>query len=263
MYGGMPGSPEFKPALLASHGFAALALPYYGVKGLPSTWAHLEMEYFEKAVNFLRYHKSVNGTEGIGVIGICKGGQIALAMADCLEGIKCVIVSNCALNAVHNNHSYGKRVWNGLDFPEITSDVPQNKNGAVSSRPTFDLNTDSPKFQNDLFRFFERPNIAFMYIAGLEDYNVPSEFYCNLAERLLKAANHPNFTILRYPGAGHIIEPPYNPLTPEGYFRDFQIYVWNGGKPVPHCRAQLDAWSKQLQFLHKNLSSKSDTVSKL
>ena len=253
MYGGIPGSPEFKPALLASHGFAALALPYYGIEGLPSTWAQLEMEYFEKAVKFLRNHASVDGAKGVGVIGVCKGGQIALAMADCLDGIKCVIASNCALNAIHNNHSYRKRIWNGLGFPMITSDILQNKNGAISSRAMFDININSPKFQSNLFRFYERPNIAFMYIAGLEDYNVPSEFFCNLAEKLLKNVKHPNFTVLRYPGTGHIIEPPYNPVTPEVYFRDFLFYVWNGGKPVPHCRAQIDAWSKQIQFLHQNL----------
>ena len=253
MYGGIPGSPEFKPALFASHGFATLALAFYGVEGLPETWFSLKMEYFEAAVKFLRNHKYVHGETGIGIVGVCKGGQIALCMADCLSGIKCVVTTNCALNAMHNDHSYRGKVWKGM--PVATVPTVQSKNGAYSSRDTFHTDSECSEFQSSLFHFYERSHIAFMYIAGLEDCNVPSDFFCNLAEKLLSSANHPNYIIMRYPGTGHLIEPPYNPLCPEVYFKDFDVYVWNGGKPMPHCRAQVDAWSKQLQFLRKNLLS--------
>ena len=37
---------EFRAALLASRGFVAYALPYYGLEGLPESLANVEFEYF-------------------------------------------------------------------------------------------------------------------------------------------------------------------------------------------------------------------------
>ena len=46
MFGGIGNLVEFRAALLASRGFAALALPYFGYDDLPNA-LNLNMEYFE------------------------------------------------------------------------------------------------------------------------------------------------------------------------------------------------------------------------
>uniref|UniRef100_H2Z826 Acyl-CoA thioester hydrolase/bile acid-CoA amino acid N-acetyltransferase domain-containing protein n=1 Tax=Ciona savignyi TaxID=51511 RepID=H2Z826_CIOSA len=60
MFGGYPGTMEYKASLFSSHGYAALALAYYGAAGLPeidferfSQGGSLKMEYFETAVQLL------------------------------------------------------------------------------------------------------------------------------------------------------------------------------------------------------------------
>lgn len=108
-----------------------------------------------------------------------------------------------------------------------------------------------------------------------------------IEERLRLAGKSHLFTRLSYPGAGHLIEPPYSPsarasmwsvkpkkcelplqfyITP---FMSFTFYchyymrsdvsaavitMW-GGHPAPHAAAQEDAWKKMLDYLEKNLRS--------
>ena len=258
LFGGVAGTLEYKAALFASHGFAALALSYFGIDGLPNDWIKLEMEYFENAVDFMKSHANVNSDRGIGVVGVCKGGQIALAMADCLSDINCVVAINCGIAAIHNDHTYKGHKWKAIFWAdEVDADntiLQVTPQGSVISRNTFPFSYNEATFESSYFKFHKRQNVSYLYIAGLDDEDCPSEYFCNLADRLLKSENHPNFTTLRYPGAGHLIEPPYIPHCPEAYFNGFKAYLRYGGKPLPHCRAQEHSWAKQLEFLHRSLS---------
>ena len=245
---------EYKPALFASHGFAALALPYFGVKGLPVSIFNIDMEYFEKAIHFLQNHHAIDALNGVGVVAISKGVQVALAMADCLAGIKCVVAINGPCMAAHNSHQYKDQKWNPLfNDTSFKDKVVWTERQSCISRYAFPFNFDDPVHQASLFDFYKRRNIAYMYIAGLNDDAMPSELFANIVERLLKSENHPNYQILRYPGAGHSIEPPYSPLISESLLLVWELVLCHGGVSVPHCRAQEDAWNKQLIFLRDNL----------
>uniref|UniRef100_A0A3P9PDA8 Acyl-CoA thioester hydrolase/bile acid-CoA amino acid N-acetyltransferase domain-containing protein n=1 Tax=Poecilia reticulata TaxID=8081 RepID=A0A3P9PDA8_POERE len=75
-----------------------------------------------------------------------------------------------------------------------------------------------------------------------------------IEERLRSAGKSHLFTRLSYPGAGHLIEPPYSPCA-RASISDVSAAVtmmW-GGHPAPHAAAQEDAWKKILDFLEKNL----------
>ena len=75
MLGGVGGLWEFKASLLASHGFAALALAYIAYDDIPESPSSMEMEYFEEAANWLSNHPKVL-PHGIGVHAIWdEGGQ--------------------------------------------------------------------------------------------------------------------------------------------------------------------------------------------
>ena len=81
MLGGAGGLWEFKASLLASHGFAALALAYVAYEDLPEfPPEYLDLEYFEEAANWLSNHPAVLA-HGIGIHSICYGSWIALLMA--------------------------------------------------------------------------------------------------------------------------------------------------------------------------------------
>jgi hypothetical protein len=52
--GGGGGIDEFRGAVLASHGYAALALGHFGVEGLPRGLVNIPLEYFENAIAWMR-----------------------------------------------------------------------------------------------------------------------------------------------------------------------------------------------------------------
>ena len=56
LLGGAGGLIEFKASLLASRGFAALALAYMGFEDLPEFPTVMDMDYFEEAANWLSHH---------------------------------------------------------------------------------------------------------------------------------------------------------------------------------------------------------------
>uniref|UniRef100_A0A3B3TUJ1 Bile acid-CoA:amino acid N-acyltransferase-like n=1 Tax=Poecilia latipinna TaxID=48699 RepID=A0A3B3TUJ1_9TELE len=77
-----------------------------------------------------------------------------------------------------------------------------------------------------------------------------------IEERLRSAGKSHLLTRLSYPGAGHLIEPPYSPSarTSISDVSAAVITMW-GGHPALHAAAQEDAWKKILDYLEKNLRS--------
>jgi len=64
---------------LASEGFAALALAYFGIDRLPHELLEIPLEYFEKAIAWLRAQPGVDA-ERVAVVGNSKGGELALLL---------------------------------------------------------------------------------------------------------------------------------------------------------------------------------------
>ncbi|XP_078528034.1 bile acid-CoA:amino acid N-acyltransferase-like isoform X2 [Lissotriton helveticus] len=56
MFGGAGGLMEFRSGLLASRGFATLALAYFAYDDLPDTLTEVDLEYFEEAADLLLKH---------------------------------------------------------------------------------------------------------------------------------------------------------------------------------------------------------------
>ncbi|KAG7219670.1 hypothetical protein INR49_018916, partial [Caranx melampygus] len=78
-----------------------------------------------------------------------------------------------------------------------------------------------------------------------------------IKEMMERAGNSHLLTVLSYPNAGHLIEPPYTPHARASTFRTVNqrqkmMALW-GGETVAHSRAQEDAWRKTLVFLRENL----------
>lgn len=79
-------------ALLASHGFAVLNVAYFGIEGLPDTLERIPLEYFEKAIGWLRARESVID-DPLGVVGGSRGGELALLLGVQFPAIRTVIAS--------------------------------------------------------------------------------------------------------------------------------------------------------------------------
>jgi acetyl esterase/lipase len=67
-------------AMLAAHGYPALALAYVGAPGLPSQLVDIPLEYFARAVRVLRRSPHVDPAR-VAVMGDSRGGELALLRA--------------------------------------------------------------------------------------------------------------------------------------------------------------------------------------
>ena len=108
MFGLMGGLMEYRAALLASYGYSVLALTYFRHDDLPQT-LELDYSYFEEAAEFLLNHSSVDKSQGLAVIGMSKGAEIALHMASYDASIRACVAINSSSFYMYGNNTYKGR----------------------------------------------------------------------------------------------------------------------------------------------------------
>ncbi len=96
-------------AVLASHGFNVLSLPYFGEKGLPAKLSEIPLEYFEGVFAWLSENPITSGKE-VWILGMSKGAELALILASRYSFITRV--------AVFSPHVY---CFRGLAFKNVSS----------------------------------------------------------------------------------------------------------------------------------------------
>ena len=77
--GGLGDSPEWA-ALLASHGIAALAIAYFDEPGLPCALENIPLEYFERAIEWLRSEPQVDPSR-VWILSGSRGSEADLLVA--------------------------------------------------------------------------------------------------------------------------------------------------------------------------------------
>ncbi|XP_036001507.1 peroxisomal succinyl-coenzyme A thioesterase [Fundulus heteroclitus] len=251
LWGGGGQLVEYRAALLASHGIAAMALDYLTCKYTMETGKMVEQDYFEAAYTFLQKHPKVLSSR-IAMLGLSLGTSITLKTAVYSEVMKlrcAVSISGSHVQPLDGflketlgyfNENSGKTC-----FTEDNEAIWRNLLLPIPTDPS--LKVDVGKLQCPL-----------MLIVGEDDQNwCAYESAMDIKEMMERAGNSHLLTLLSYPNAGHLIEPPYTPHARSSLFRDVKsrqmlMALW-GGQTLEHSRAQEDAWRKLLVFLRKNL----------
>lgn len=99
----------------------------------------------------------------------------------------------------------------------------------------------------------EKAQGHFLFIVGEDDKNINSKAYAEQATEQLRRNRKNNWTLLSYPGAGHLLEPPYSPLCCASKVSKFHLVMNWGGEAAPHAVAQEHSWKEILKFLRKHL----------
>uniref|UniRef100_A0A672YUR4 Acyl-CoA thioesterase 19 n=1 Tax=Sphaeramia orbicularis TaxID=375764 RepID=A0A672YUR4_9TELE len=235
LWGGAGQLVEYRSALLASHGFASLALDYLTPKITLKTGKMVKDDYFETAYKFLQQHPKVSGCR-IAMMGLSYSTSITLKMAIYSEVMKL----SCAV------------CTSGIDLLSITK-VKMLENAAIYRDLLLPVPTD-PGMKLDVGRL----QCPLLLIVGEDDQNwaAPESAQDEMMEQ---AGNSHLLTLLSYPNTGHLIEPPYSPHARASRFKSVVVVLW-GGDTVAHSRAQEDAWRKTLAFLRENLYSRKNSI---
>ncbi|PFX24429.1 bile acid-CoA:amino acid N-acyltransferase-like [Stylophora pistillata] len=265
LFGGERGLVEYKASLLASHGFATLALAYIGYEDQPLSPSSINLDYFEDAANWLVSHPEVL-SHGIGMHSICYGSWIALLMASYqIAAIKAIVAISPLVIAYRHPFQFKGRVSDVI--PPNDSRVQSSEKGSIWR---FAFSTDLDYMNPTVSKYsaitpVENINCPVMLVSGTDDLNIPAEFAANFIFDRLKENGKEHLCInLLYPQAGHIIEPPYSPLCDSSFNRSSKEFggdsyaAW-GGETGAHAWAQEDSWQKILHFLRKHLQQKTES----
>ncbi|XP_038163479.1 peroxisomal succinyl-coenzyme A thioesterase-like [Cyprinodon tularosa] len=251
LWGGGGQLVEYRAALLASHGIATMALDYLTCKYTMETGTFVKQDYFETAYKFLQKHPKVLSSR-MAMLGLSLGTSITLRMAVCSEVTKfrcAVCISGSHIQPMDGflkeTLDYFFRNSGKTRFTKDDEVIWRDLLLPIPSDPS--LKVDVGKLQCPL-----------MLIVGEDDQNwCTYESAMDMKAMMERAGNSHLLTLLSYPNAGHLIEPPYTPHVRASVFRDVQsrqklMALW-GGQTLEHSRAQEDAWRKLLVFLRTNL----------
>ncbi|KAM9294411.1 acyl-coenzyme A thioesterase 1-like [Gastrophryne carolinensis] len=239
---------EYKASLLASKGFATMALAYYNYGNLPKQLKDLHLEYFEEAVNYMLQHPKVKGP-GIGLLGHSMGGSLALSMASFLKGISATVVVNGPVAnivaALHYKDITLPPI--GFDVKKITYPFP----GVADIRDM--LNNPLEEANRQSLVPVGRADCKFLFLGSEDDGNWNNLFHIQTACKLLEEQGKEKPEVVYYAKAGHYIEPPYFPWCKSSMHTFIGQPVNWGGEPKSHCVAQVDSWKRIQAFFHKHL----------
>ncbi|XP_056402460.1 acyl-coenzyme A thioesterase 6-like [Hyla sarda] len=253
LYGTGGGLMEHRASLLANHGFVTMALAYFSYEDLPDNLAGLHLDYFREALEFLKTHQKVN-KERIGVIGLSKGADLAVSMATFLPGIKAVVsISGCNANSFTPLHC-GEFVMPCLMFQG--EKIKFTEAGELDISESMDDPSDPNNHESIIPA--EKSPAAFLILSGLDDKNWPSATY--MEQIVARLRDHQkNVEYQCYPGAGHLLEPPYFPLCKASHHKLSGMPMLWGGQTKAHAKAQEDAWKKIQNFFSRHLKG-TDTI---
>ncbi|XP_074660933.1 acyl-coenzyme A amino acid N-acyltransferase 1-like [Tubulanus polymorphus] len=256
IYGTNGGCVEHRSALLASRGIASLALAYFDYEDLHSKVDQLDMNYFIEAVDWLQEQQDVDSRNGIGVVGLSKGAEIALMMTEVCSDITAVVAINPFTHTLFWPTLIGGHIRPGNPI-KLAKDFTEGspfcyKNNAIY--PDCDVDDDN----RSLIQVEKSDTANFLLIVGQYDliYHPKSSF--NLVKRLRKHGRQ-NYELLMCPGAGHLLELPHTPVTRYCYFKFLGNVVDYGGEKTLHAKAQENSWNRMLKFLKSKLRNEKET----
>uniref|UniRef100_A0A3Q3RYY5 Acyl-CoA thioesterase 21 n=1 Tax=Mastacembelus armatus TaxID=205130 RepID=A0A3Q3RYY5_9TELE len=239
---------EKRASLLASRGFMVLTVPVY--TDHPDNIKQMHLDHFKEAVDFLQQQPKV-GSKGVGIMARSKGGDIALSLAAFVSGVKAVVSIN-GCNAVvsvplyYQNHQIISPL--GSDITKLIT--------TESGASIIKYGLGDPLAEENKYSLVptEQAKGHFLFVASEDDLNWDSKAYMDQMAERLKHHGKENFETLCYPGAGHLLEPPYGPYCPSSFHRIVHHVVLWGGEARAHAEAEVHLWSKIQEFFRTHLS---------
>ncbi|PYQ58396.1 MAG: hypothetical protein DMF58_15455 [Acidobacteria bacterium] len=226
---------------LASHGYAVLALAYFGIEDLPPSLSHIPLEYFKTALEWMSAQPSVDPAR-IGVLGASRGAELALLLGAIDSQLRAVVA-----------YMPSNVVWAGccdrIDEPSWTPGGlpvawanPRRPGDFIANR-----RAEIP---------VEHIHGGVLLISGKQDGVWHStEMADAVMNRLRRNHFAYPYTHLAYDNAGHAIGRPGAPTTDVDNVRHPLTgrVMHLGGTPAGTAHAREDSWRQMLAFVDKQL----------
>ncbi|MEE2975900.1 MAG: acyl-CoA thioester hydrolase/BAAT C-terminal domain-containing protein [Pseudomonadota bacterium] len=271
------GINEPRAALYASHGYAAFALAYFKAPGLSDYISNTPLEYFERALAWLR--KRVEPLHDfVAVSGQSRGGELALLLgATFPEAVSAVIgyVPGAVVHSGQNaaDPAVGREgptwLYRGQPLPHLwegnrTATWAPFDEGPAPHRHERAIRTalqDADAVARARIRN-ERARGPVLLLSASDDGSWPSSDYSRMVTTKLAEVRHPYpVQHFDYEGAGHAIVFPYVPTTQLVYAHPVSGRIsTGGGEPRANARADAQSWAAVLRFLASAVAARGASV---
>lgn len=262
-----------KAAALSRHGFATLALAYFGVPPLPA-WLHrVPLDYFDAAFSWLASHPELD-LERLGTLGVSRGAELALLLGSRFPQIRAVVAyapSSVAWSSGGRDNSTREIIpcWTWCGEPVPFAPLPLRSFMLRSAIPV-GIGRRPVMFRN-LFRAglrnreaVERAAIPveqirgpLMLVSGGDDHVWPAAEMAEAIRTRLESCGFPHkIEHLHYPRAGHMLRYPFLPTSSrESRHRHLRNARFSfGGSAAADAHANADSWRHVIRFLHASLA---------
>jgi dienelactone hydrolase len=261
-----------KAAVLSRHGFATLALAYFGVPPLPQ-WLHrVPLEYIESALAWLAAQSEID-PDRIGVLGISRGAELALLSGAKFGNIRAVVAyapSSVAWDSGGRDKQTGEGIpaWMWRGEPIASVPLPLRSFMWRSAIPVVAMRR--PVMFRKLFRAglrnaeavarasipAEKISGPILLISGGDDHVWPAEEMAGaIVARLKENGFEHAVEHLHFPAAGHLLRYPHLPTTARQsrHERLRGACFSFGGSAQADAEAQANSWRSAIAFLTKHL----------
>jgi dienelactone hydrolase len=215
--GGIAAYTESIASTLARDGYPVLALAYFGEPGLPQTLARIPLEYFQRALAWMRTQPAVDPNKLV-TLGVSRGAELSLILASTYPQSVRAAVGYVPIEYVVNGYpDQSQPAW------------------TYRGRP----------YRGDRYKIPVERIRGPVFIVGAADDRVwPSARAVHAITARMRAHGRNQVTGLVYQGAGHALGTavPAGGVasgTPPGF----------GGSASADERARDDSWPKLLRFL--------------
>ena len=279
LVGSIGGLRESPAALLASHGYAAFALAYFGVEGLPQDLVRIPLEYFETAIGWLLVQEGV-ASDRLAVVGESRGGELALLLgatfpqigavvgmapsAVMLPGFRSRLVEMAALLKMVIRRPPGW-TYRGAPLPSLVPGASLSsivsygwkrlRRAPIAATPFFlEAMEDRDAVERAAIPV-ERIKAPVLLLSGQDDQFFPSALSAASAIERLARHRHPYpYEHVAYPGAGHLFLGMANQpatVTKGRHPATGAVYL-TGGNAKDNAFAAADSWRRVLAFLEES-----------
>jgi dienelactone hydrolase len=244
VFGGSEGglSTAATAELLASRGFPALAVAYFGEPGLPGALDRIPLEYFIRAASWLAQQPGA-AAEHLAVWGDSRGSEAALLLGAYFPAVVHAVIAGSPSSVTNGAVSLTRRVpptdpaWT-LDGQPLPVAAPYGE----------------PSSPGDPAAVIPVQKIAgpVLLLVGADDELWPSPAYAQAIMRRLNAYRDPYaHQDLVFPDAGHLVGAafPYDVATVTLSTPVSTLYL--GGTSFDNSVAETSAWQHVLAFLNR------------
>jgi dienelactone hydrolase len=259
--------PIVYPGGYASRGYVVMSLAFFKDDGVPASLSNVPLEYFEKALTWLRARPNVDSMR-VGLQGGSKGAETALLVAATYPRLVRAVAATVPGSVVWNGccdsiSSLGPSfTLGGKPLPHMPHQVTLasqltaiSQAGPVRLAPLFMHRlADSAAVARAAIPV-ERIQGAILLVSAKDDGLWPSSYMSEQIMARLRAHNfHYPYKHLAYEGAGHFISRPYiSVVTPEGADPVTGRRNDSGGTPLATQRAREQSWIALLAFFDEHL----------